>query len=351
MDGLIDVYNKMIEQLRKERIMHQEQNFFLDLLINASPAGIIILNYDNKVISINPSAEKILNISSDEIISKKLVEIKKVPFAELDRLEDNKSIILRMSGINTLKAQKAHFTHRGSKHHFILLEELTEEIRKSEKKSYEKIIRMMSHEINNSIGAVNSILSTFLSFSDQLKETHRKDFENAINVAIERNNSLNKFMTNFADVVRIPAPVKRKNDLSKLLKDVIALMEPVCAERDIKIDISGGNNVDLVNFDVQQMELVLVNIVKNSIESIDQNGEIRINIENNSHPELIISDNGAGIPDEIRDNLFTPFFSSKKNGQGIGLTLIREILTNHNFQFSLSTNENNITEFRIIFKN
>ncbi len=97
------------------------------------------------------------------------------------------------------------------------------------------------------------------------------------------------------------------------------------------------------------MEQVLVNIVKNALEAIEKNGKITIVTSTASCKQLIIRDNGKGISEDIRQKLFTPFFSTKKNGQGIGLTLTREILLNHGFKFSLETNEKEETEFVIEF--
>ena len=94
------------------------------------------------------------------------------------------------------------------------------------------------------------------------------------------------------------------------------------------------------------MEQVLVNIFKNAVEAIEKNGRITVAT---SARQLIIRDNGKGISDDIQQKLFTPFFSTKKNGQGIGLTLTREILLNHGFKFSLETNKKDETEFGVEF--
>ncbi len=347
MDQLIEVYNRMIEQLREERILHQEQNLFLEKLIEASPSGIIILNHDSTIISLNPSAEKILNVLSSTVVFKSIKEVSGPFFETIKRMDDNSSETVKTSGTEILRLQKSHFIDKGCKHSFILIEELTEEIRKTEKESYEKIIRMMSHEINNSIGAVNSILNSFINFGSHLKSGDKIDFENAIQVAIDRNNKLNKFMGNFADVVRIPPPAKTECNLGKLISDVIALMSPICNQNNIVMEYKSEKNIGTVYLDIQQIEQVLLNIIKNSVESIGTGGIIFISVQLNDYFEISIQDNGKGINEETKNNLFTPFYSTKTNGQGIGLTLIREVLNNHGYDFSLTTNENGLTEFKI----
>ena len=347
MDQLIDVYNRMIDQLRHERLIHEEQNYFLDKLINASPSGIMILNFDGYITSLNPAAEKLLGVKIENVINKKISKLSGGCFEELSALIEGESKVIKLSGINLIRAQKSHFMDRGSKHYFIMVEELTSEIRKAEKLSYDKIIRMMSHEINNSIGAINSILTSFGNYKNQLTDDDKIDFENAINVAIERNTKLNRFMTNFADVVRIPPPAKTECNINKLISDVISLMNPACVDRNIQIKFKEGNIKRTVPLDIQQMEQVFVNIIKNSVESIEQNGFIEIETKDNINLEIIIRDNGKGIDNQTRQKLFTPFFSTKRNGQGIGLTLIREILVNHNCNFSLETDKSGLTEFLI----
>ncbi|MBN2600465.1 MAG: ATP-binding protein, partial [Candidatus Marinimicrobia bacterium] len=101
--------------------------------------------------------------------------------------------------------------------------------------------------------------------------------------------------------------------------------------------------------DIEQFELVVLNIVKNAIEAIESRGTITVITHTESQRTLTIRDTGSGISPEISSQIFTPFFSTKKDGQGIGLTLIREILINHGFQFSLNTLQQGCTEFSIYF--
>ena len=349
MDQLIEVYNRMIDQLREERVKQQEQHFFLQHLIESSPSGIIILDFDKKITEINPAAETFLGLTSENIIGKNLDKLPGRLPIELNKLQPGTSEIIPISGMKTFKCQKASFVDRGFNHHFILIEELTEEILKTERKAYEKVIRMMSHELNNSLGAVNSILNSCLNFKDQLQKKDKTSYENALNVAIERNTHLNRFMENFADVVRIPSPKKKECDLHELLKTVGKLVFTDIEKQNIRLNWELASQPLMVELDKQQMEQVLVNIFKNAVEAIENKGEILIKTFDSPVKKLIIRDNGKGIPEDIQQKLFTPFFSTKKNGQGIGLTVTREILLNHGFKFSLEKNEKGETEFLVEF--
>lgn len=264
---------------------------------------------------------------------------------EISKLGNGASSIITINGSAIYKCQKAHFVDLGYSHHFILIEELNDEIYKKEKSAYEKVIRIMSHETNNSIGAINSILSTVIQFKDQLHPSNRVDYENALNVAINRNKALTEVISNFAEVVKLPEPQLQKHDLNQLLNSVQLLMEAAGREKAINWELQLCPGELWLMMDSIQMEQALINIFKNALEAVQMQGTIRI--ESLREPAMLcISDNGSGIPGEISQQLFTPFFSTKKNGQGIGLTLSKEILLNHQLSFSLQT-EGEWTNFKI----
>ena len=226
-----------------------------------------------------------------------------------------------------------------------MLEELTAEILIAEKNAYGKVIRMMAHEVNNTIGPVNSILQSALN-ADLLQDKNGELLQNALQVAVERNHNLNHFMRNFADVVRLPEPVRQEIDLRQLLQNVTELMKLKAWEKEVRFIYEPPAMPFHIFADPQQMEQVLINIVKNGIEAIETNGTIRFDIYPTDR-KLVITDSGKGISPAVAAQLFSPFFSTKRNGQGIGLTLIREVLVNHGFELSLRTVAEGKTEFII----
>ena len=351
MDQLISVFNRMIDTLREERVKQREQHYFLVQLIEASPAGVLLLDFDKKITSINPAAEAILGVKSDSVQGKGLLELPGSIGRELEELEAGEFKVVRLDGIRSYKCQKSHFMDRGFRHHFIMIQEITEEILHSEKEAYEKVIRMMSHEINNSIGSVNSILNSCLTYKDYLPEADSGDYATALQAAIDRNVSLNRFMSGLADVVRIPKPMKETCDFHRLLDSVHLLLSAEIEKRGLKWEWRLSDKPFLVNLDVQQFEQVLLNILRNSIEAMGENGKITIFTATEPLKQLVIQDDGCGISPEIQQQLFNPFFSTKKNGKGVGLTLIREILMAHGFRFSLETTGEGKTEFKIVFDN
>ena len=350
MDNLISVYNQMIDQLRTERVKMQEQHYFLEKILSVSPAAIITLDYDGRVSFVNPAVESILEMKQGELTGRKLNELALPLARELDGLQMGQSAILHLRGVRKVKVYKSHFLDQGHPRTFFLIEELTEELRRTEKTAYEKLIRMLAHEVNNSLGAANSLLNSCLHYRDQLKEGDRNDFETALVVAIERTEHLSAFMKSFADIVKLPLPHREPADVRAMLRNLVSLMSADLEARNIRVLWNGEHAPGSIGMDTRQMEQVFLNILKNATEAVGKDGTITISLGKSSGREYVsIQDTGSGISDETRRYLFTPFFSTKEHGQGIGLTLVQEILTRHKFEFSLDSAPGKPTEFKIWF--
>jgi nitrogen fixation/metabolism regulation signal transduction histidine kinase len=347
-DLLIEVYNKMIDQLREERIISEEKNFFLDKLIESSPVGIITLDFDEKISSLNSAAYNFLKIKPETLLGKTLPNTGNDFLLHLNQCELDQNFTFSINGIKKYKCYKSHFINKGFPRHFIIFEELTNEILEAEKNAYGKVIRMMSHEVNNTVGSINSLLDTIRIYKNVLPHGKQTEYEDVIKIAIERNLNLGIFMSNFANVIRLPKPVLTDFDLNILIKKVILLMHALKSEKQINIEASGIEDKFVLKIDPIQFEQALMNIIKNSVESIIDSGKVLI-ILSKIERKLTIRDDGQGITEENSKKLFTPFFSTKPHGQGIGLTLVRDILLNHSFKFSLSTKPDGFTDFEIWF--
>jgi len=348
-DRLIEIFNKMMDQLKEERLQVREQNRFLDLLIQASPEGLIIMDYDERISRINPTGLRLLNLDSEDLVLGKRLDESVIEIGKsLASLKSDEDIVLRISGVILYRCIRSSFIDRGFPRPFILIEELTREALKIEKKSYENIIRMMAHEVNNSVAAVGSTL-TIISDTLKLHENNElSDVLPAVEASFDRCNHLSRFITNFADVVKIPPPVLLKTNLNRLAYSVEALCSSECNHRNIRLTLLLPEIPVVLKADGIQIEQVLVNLVKNAYESIRMNGEIRIVIQAFS-PQITVEDTGPGICEEIKEKLFTPFFTTKPQGQGIGLIFVREVLLNHGCKFTFNTNEDGKTRFCISF--
>lgn len=344
---LVEIFNKMMDQLKNERLQVREKNHFLDLLIHASPQGVIILDFDDKIDEINPSGLRLLNITDIESVKgKKLTESNVNIGKELSRLKQNEDIVIRSSGITMYRCIRSSFIDRGFEHPFILIEELTHELLKIEKKSYENIIRMIAHEVNNSVGAVSSTLNVISDILSQNKNNELIDVLPAVDASFDRCKHLGYFISNFAEVVKIPEPSLSDISINELARSVESLTRIECQRRNINLNLILTTDKDTAYIDSIQFEQVLVNIVKNAYEAIDKDGII--NIITTSQPlSITVENNGSMIPDEVKQKLFTPFFTTKPTGQGIGLMFVREVLINHNCKFDLKS-DNGYTKFEIL---
>lgn len=344
-DRIVEVFNRMMKQLKQERLRLREQNHFLDLLIQASPMGVIILNFGNEVTQINPVAASMLKVKAQAVMGKKLVEIATPLAMILSTMELEETKEVRLGDANVYKCTCAYFIDQGFRHPFFLIERMTDVVMRAEKKAYEKVIRMIAHEVNNTTAGITSTLDTLEEALAE--EDGTEDMREVMRVCVERCYSMSRFITRFADVVKIPEPTLVSSSLNELVITCARFMEGLCADRQINLQILCSDEVKDVSLDVSLMEQVLVNIIKNSVESIGTGGDVFIRTV---APAIIeVSDNGPGIDQDSADRLFTPFFSTKPNGQGIGLIFIREVLTRHGCSFSLRTYKDGWTRFRISF--
>ena len=346
-DRIVQVFNRMMDQLKEERLRLREQNHFLDLLISVSPMGVIILTLDEKISMTNKAALEFMDEGPEEnLIGKGMEELNGTLAEELKRLSKGATETIRLSNSRIYRCSRLSFIDRGFAHPFYLIESLTADVMKAEKKAYEKVIRMIAHEVNNSVAGIASTLDTVNDALQTIDDT--EDLQEVMKVCIERSFSMSRFITNFADVVKIPEPQLEEVSLNDRVFACKRFMENVCQSRNIDLQMNLCEENPTVSIDTSLFEQVLINIIKNAAESIGEKG--CITIRTSASPLMLeIGDTGQGISKETETMLFTPFFSTKPNGQGIGLIFIREVLMKHNCNFSLRTYPDGITRFRICF--
>ena len=346
-DRIVQVFNRMMDQLKEERLRLREQNHFLDLLISVSPMGVMILTLDEKISMTNKAALEFMDEGPEEnLIGKSMDELNGTLAEELKRLPKGATETIRLSNSRIYRCSRLSFIDRGFAHPFYLIESLTADVMKAEKKAYEKVIRMIAHEVNNSVAGIASTIDTVNDALQTIDDT--EDLQEVMKVCIELSFSMSRFITNFADVVKIPEPQLEEVSLNDRVFACKRFMENVCQRRDIDLQMNLCEENPTVSIDTSLFEQVLINIIKNAAESIGEKG--CITIHTSASPLMLeIGDTGQGISKETETMLFTPFFSTKPNGQGIGLIFIREVLMKHNCNFSLRTYPDGITRFRICF--
>ena len=346
-DALVDLFNRMSDSLRDERLRLEEQSFLLDKVLAASPLGVMTLDHDGRLAVVNAAAGQLLGLPRGS--TGKGVALAELPgglAAELLDLVAGESRLVPVEGRRRLKCYRGQFFDRGFPRSFFLMEEVTEELRTSEKAAYEQLVRMISHEVGNSVAAVASLLESCLAWGEQLPPGDREEFEQALTVAQTRMRSLNAFVNGFAEVVRLPPPDRRPTDLGALVEEVRLLLAPEMERRRIACRWSPREPLPPVSLDRHQMEQVVVNVFRNAIESIGEDGEIVLSLRReDGRPTLRVADTGKGIAREAESHLFVPFFSTKRDGRGLGLVLIREVVGQHGFGCGLANRPQGGAEF------
>jgi signal transduction histidine kinase len=319
-DIIVHTFNDLMNRLRSEHLTLEEQYTFLSLLIEASPMGIVQCDLEGRITSMNPAARQMLSPFVEEAM-------KALPLGQ-------ETTVRLPGGPQLYSIRHLSFPDRGYQHPFYMIESLTDEIRRAEKAAYERVIRMIAHEVNNSVAGIIGQIQNSNSI--------------ILNDAGERLKTLSAFVTRFAEVVKIPRPQMQLCDLSEEVDACRPFLESLCTATRTRLEFHLTDEASPVRMDTVLFQQVLINIVKNSIESI-QGAEGRVTITT-TPSELMITDNGRGISAEVSQHLFTPFYTTKPQGQGLGLLLIRDILTAHGCTFSLLTNpEDHLTRFSIQF--
>ncbi len=343
-DKIVDMFNGMMLSLKHERLKLREQNHFLDLLIDVSPMGIIMLNSKGMISECNKAAVKFVGLDSPkDMLGHSINNLNTQLGKILSSLKEREVRVVRLNDSMVYRCSRLAFMESGISHPFYLIEKLTDEVMKAERKSYEKVIRMMAHEVNNSLAGITSVLET------TEEEVNDPELSEAITACKNRCRDMGAFITKFASAVKIPEPTKRNTDLAELLRSSTPLLESICSATGTSLSMILPDRETPVFIDPVQIEQVITNIVKNAAESAGEGGKVEISIEGPG-TRLVVTDNGPGISPEAAEMLFTPFFTTKESGHGLGLLLVSEVLNSHGCRFSLETSpDDSLTRFRIKF--
>jgi nitrogen fixation/metabolism regulation signal transduction histidine kinase len=324
-DKVVHLFNDLMGSMKAERLKSLEQNDFLRKVIHASPMGIAICDFDGKIIDTNPAFNAMCNNTMCKMF---------------ESLVDGESQVFRSGQSQIFRCTRSYFMERGFKRPFYQVERLTDEILKAETAIFNKIVRTMGHEVNNTLGSVTSVLQT-------LEDMHTDDeFVTAtLRSSIDSCNKLGAFVKGYADVVKLPQAHLVRTDLNHLVAEALPGLSHL-APTNISVRTHLCAQPAYVDIDVMLFERVLVNVVKNAVDSIGtREGEIVISTDAHS---LCVTDDGPGISAENASKLFTPFFSTKHQDRGLGLMLVADILRKHGAEYSLTTVDTHTT-FAITF--
>ena len=213
--------------------------------------------------------------------------------------------------------------------------------------AWENVARKLAHEIKNPLTPIQLTIDQLKNkYIDKLPDTDKSKYDDYLKTIYKQIKQIENLVNEFSDFARMPKPILKKNNIFDLINSNISILKNLNTQ--ISILLSGEKKID-INCDLEQINRVIFNLIKNSIESIEE--KIRkkadfkgiINIEffkNNDYIKVIISDNGIGFPNKDLKNITKPYFTTKKNGTGLGLPIVNKIINDHNGKISLLKNDN-----------
>lgn len=340
--------NRIKEVLDEAKIRTANSEKFFEAIIECANIGIIILTENGSVAKIN---RKALNLLGFEMLShvERLRPLSAELVTAMNELADGEQRNIRFStetGEITLLLNCSSVRNGVRSMRVMTIENINRELDTQEGVAWEKLTRILTHEIMNSLAPVTSISNTLLH-GDCSKEKQQHGLETIYSTS----DRLMKFVGSFRSVTRIPSPHKAPFYLVDLVNEVVSLTE-LCGI-DINVDISPADT--MLYADRGQISQVLVNLLKNAVEaSLQYNGnreiEVRSHIDNSERVHIEVVNNGDAIPPEIAENIFTPFFTTKRDGSGIGLAVSKQIIRLHGGSLHLVHNGNGKVAFLVVLE-
>lgn len=329
---------KLISKYRNKNKQQISEQLIFDNIIESLSIGILILRKNAtgniEVYQINSTFTGFLQIP--KFYNWHLLKDKIKPLADL--IDDNHWGKLRHVISLTINDKEESFflkTSVANTYEFdyliVSLETIQQLIDKKEKESWYKLMNVMSHEIINTITPISSLasnLDSLLKDENPDKET-LEELSQGLQIIKKRSSHLTNFVNTYRRLAELPLPDKKETNLIQLIQNTLSLFKQEFEEKNVII-VFEPKIEPILLIDRKQIEQVIINLISNSLYALKENPKITIHLEELSNRiNIIFSDNGIGIPNSIKGSVFVPYFTTRKNGSGIGLTLAKSIMESH----------------------
>ena len=316
--------NALSQTLREQRLRVEETMALLSKVVSEIDIAVFAFDASRMLKLINPAGARLLGRHPRD------AEGRSAEALDLaDCLAVESAQTLRRSfpgGDGRFDVRRTTFRQGGLPHELIVVSDLSRALREEERQAWQRLIRVLGHELNNSLAPIRSMATTLRSLTarDPLPDDWRDDLATGLGLIAERSEALTRFMLGYTTLARLPPPVKRASDVPALISRVAHLSR---GRIRVDCDLAAVDGLVAV-LDPDQIEQALINLVKNAAEAMQHHGEVRI-VTRMDHELLMIEiiDSGPGLA--ATDNLFVPFFTTKPGGSGIGLVLARQIAEGH----------------------
>ncbi|OGU27442.1 MAG: histidine kinase [Ignavibacteria bacterium GWA2_35_9] len=331
-------FNEVIQKFLSTRSEKEENYRFLQTVMQHVGVGLISFNVQGKIEFVNNAAKKLFNIthltniSTLNNINDGLAE----KFLNLGSGEKATIKIVTENDITQLIVYATEFKQRDQKYTLVSLQNIETELEEKEMEAWQRLIRVLTHEIMNSITPISSLagtVTTILSNNNKFDEEVVEDIKEAISTIKKRSEGLIHFVDNYRTLTKVPKPDFKIFQIKELFRNIEKLMRQQMKEKGIKFSLRVDPETLELTADSEQIEQVIINLMVNSTFALDgkENPAISLtaNLDEKGNILIKVIDNGPGIPEEAVDKIFIPFFSTKKNGSGVGLSLSRQIMRSH----------------------
>jgi two-component system, NtrC family, nitrogen regulation sensor histidine kinase NtrY len=323
--------NTLSETLREQRLGALEATALLRTVMEEIEVAVFTFDSQDQLKLVNRAGERLLARPSERTLGLSASELGLAVC-----LEGEPARTMELSfpgGAGRWGMRRGSFRQGGSPHHLVVLTDLSRALREEERKAWQRLIRVLGHELNNSLAPIQSVAQS-LETGLQRAENSRDegsifvDLRQGLAIIRSRTEALGRFMAAYTQLARLPQPSLAPVEFGELVRRISAL------ERRVPVDLGGGPVVNL-QADRDQIEQLLINLIRNAADAASEtNGKVRIEwLRTTMHLELQILDEGPGISNPT--NLFVPFFTTKPGGSGIGLVLSRQIAEAHGGSLTL----------------
>lgn len=333
LDELVISINRLAEHLSQQRLVSVENQLLLNTVIEHIDVAILSVDENSQTHLLNPAAKKLLKANNGDerkIVAEQIEALKEMA---IGRSQVRELSFAQHKGRFRIHCDE--FRSSGLQHRLILITDIAHLLREEEDKAWQNLVRVLSHEINNSLTPIASISQTLLKMSQTQQGISQgdEDLTQGLKLISERSRDLQEFVNSYKKLNKLPAPNLQVHELTLVADKVANLFD------DMNFIIIGQDPVAL-QIDAIQIEQVLINLVKNGIEaSVDNQQPVTMNwIQSEEQCKILITDCGTGVRNP--KNLFVPLYTTKPQGSGIGLALSRQIIESHNGQLTL-VNRNN----------
>jgi two-component system nitrogen regulation sensor histidine kinase NtrY len=317
--------NELGHTLRNQRLGALEATALLRTVMSEIDPAVFAFDGEQRLRLVNRAGEKLLAQPAARLLGRTGDELGLAACLKPDG--DNDGHTMQMvfpGGVGRWGVRRSTFRESGALHQLLVLTDLSQTLREEERIAWQRLLRVLGHELNNSLAPIKSVAGSLgdLLDRDEPPPDWREDMQRGLEVISSRADSLARFIESYSKLARLPQPRFELVDVGELIRRVAAL------ETRLQLNVVPGPNV-VVRADGAQLEQLLINLIRNAVDaSLETGGQVEVEwTQRNGQVEVCVSDEGPGLANTA--NLFVPFFTTKAEGSGIGLVLSRQIAEAH----------------------